>query len=453
MSEKINPVELSSRIIDTGNPEPPHNRVLDELFEVEDEVAVVESFSHCWAVKTQEGLVCVDASGSGSGENVVKALRGWSKEPINSLVYTHGHLDHVGGSGAFMDDADTRSQKKPVVIAHEAVLDRFNRYRLTGDWNTFINKRQFGGITPRAEVGTTQIGIGGLGPKFLPDSVADPEITYEDSYLLEVGGKKLELNHGRGETDDHTWVWDEENKTVFAGDFIIWTFPNAGNPQKVQRYALEWASVLREMISRGAERVYPAHGLPIVGRKRVEVVLGDMAEALEYLTDVTLELMNQGARLDAIIHEVRVPDHLSEKPWLAPLYDEPEFVVRNIYRLYGGWWDGDPSRLKPAPDSLLAKELVSLMGSIEALVTRAEELAENGEFRLACHLVELAVQSEPEHEGAQRARAHVYWQRRSAERSLMSKGIFAAAARESEATYGDVTPRMKMREAVRKSME
>jgi len=67
--------------------------------------------------------------------------------------------------------------------------------------------------------------------------------------------------------------------------------------------------------------------------------------------------------------------------------------------------------------------------------------------------VELAVQSEPEHEGAQRARAHVYWQRRSAERSLMSKGIFAAAARESEATYGDVTPRMKMREAVRKSME
>ena len=211
--------------------------------------------------------------------------------------------------------------------------------------------------------------------------------------------------------------------------------------------------MLREMISRGAERVYPAHGLPIVGRKRVEVVLGDMAEALEYLTDATLELMNQGARLDAIIHEVRVPDHLSEKPWLAPLYDEPEFVVRNIYRLYGGWWDGDPSRLKPAPDSLLAKELVSLMGSIEALVTRAEELAENGEFRLACHLVELAVQSEPEHEGAQRARAHVYWQRRSAERSLMSKGIFAAAARESEATYGERTPRMKMREAVRKSMQ
>jgi len=36
---------------------------------------------------------------------------------------------------------------------------------------------------------------------------------------------------------------------------------------------------------------------------------------------------------------------------------------------------------------------------------------------------------------------------------LMSKGIFAAAARESEATYGERTPRMKMRDAVRKSMQ
>ncbi len=110
MSETVDPVELSNRIIDTGNPEPPHNRVLDELVEVEDGVAVVESFSHCWAVKTQEGLVCVDASGTGSGENVVEALRGWSKDPIHSLVYTHGHLDHVGGSGAFIDDAGTRVQ-------------------------------------------------------------------------------------------------------------------------------------------------------------------------------------------------------------------------------------------------------------------------------------------------------------------------------------------------------
>ena len=35
MSGIVDPVELSNRIIDTGNPEPPHNRVLDELVEVD----------------------------------------------------------------------------------------------------------------------------------------------------------------------------------------------------------------------------------------------------------------------------------------------------------------------------------------------------------------------------------------------------------------------------------
>ena len=41
MSETVDPVELSNRIIDTGNPEPPHNRELDELVELEAEVAEV----------------------------------------------------------------------------------------------------------------------------------------------------------------------------------------------------------------------------------------------------------------------------------------------------------------------------------------------------------------------------------------------------------------------------
>jgi len=46
------------------------------------------------------------------------------------------------------------------------------------------------------------------------------------------------------------------------------------------------------------------------------------------------------------------------------------------------------------------------------------------------------VEAETKHKKAHRARADVYWRRRAAERSLMSKGIYAAAARESEAALG-----------------
>ncbi|MDP6178011.1 MAG: alkyl sulfatase dimerization domain-containing protein [Acidimicrobiales bacterium] len=432
MSTHPDPVELSSRIIDTGTAEPPHNRVTGELTQVDDDIAVVESFSHCWVIRTDEGLVCFDTSGTGSGTGVVESIRNWSSEPFHSLVYTHGHLDHVGGSGAFMADAEARGGPRPRVLAHEAVPARFDRYRTTNGWNIVINLRQFGGVVkPEA------MGIGGSGRTFLPDDVAEPDEMFRDTLAFSVGDRGIELRHARGETDDHAWGWDASSLTAYTGDFMSWVFPNAGNPQKVQRYPIEWAAALREMLAAGAERVCPAHGLPIVGRQRVELVLGDLAEALEHLSGRTLELMNEGATLDTIIHEVTVPEHLQDRPWLAPQYDEPEFVVRNVYRQFGGWWDGNAANLKPAPESALASEVVALAGSVEALTERARELAEAGDLRLACHLVEMAVAAEPHHEGAHRARAAVYWQRRKAARSLMSKGIFAAAARESEAEVGE----------------
>ena len=91
-------------------------------------------------------------------------------------------------------------------------------------------------------------------------------------------------------------------------------------------------------------------------------------------------------------------------------------------------------------------------GNYEAALDRALELVESGDVRLACHLVEVAVAAEPEHEGAQRARAEVYWHRRATERSLMSKGVFAAAARESEAALGNEVASDGMRSTIRDAM-
>ncbi|MDP6077122.1 MAG: MBL fold metallo-hydrolase, partial [Acidimicrobiales bacterium] len=80
MSSHPDPVELSSRIIDTGTAEPPHNRVTGELTQVDDDIAVVESFSHCWVIRTDEGLVCFDTSGSGT--RIVASIRNWTDAPF-----------------------------------------------------------------------------------------------------------------------------------------------------------------------------------------------------------------------------------------------------------------------------------------------------------------------------------------------------------------------------------
>ena len=83
---------------------------------------------------------------------------------------------------------------------------------------------------------------------------------------------------------------------------------------------------------------------------------------LESLHDQTVAMMNEGARLDDIVNSIDYPTDLLEKPYLQPVYDEPEFVVRNTWRLYGGWYDGNPANLKPAPEAEVARAVAELAG-------------------------------------------------------------------------------------------
>ena len=345
----------------------------------------------------------------------------------------------MGGSGAFLADSTSRGLARPTVLSHEAVLPRFERYTDMSDFNNLINRRQFGGIRADSGLG---IGAGEIAPPagatgaaqgtFLPADALVPDQTFRDSLSLVVGDETIEMYHDRGETDDHLWAWFPKKKWIVTGDFIIWNFPNAGNPQKVQRYAAEWARALRRMVALGPELLLPAHGLPIAGKERIAMVLGEIASALESLVTQVIQMMNDGATLDAIIHTVQVPAAVLAKPYLRPLYDEPEFVVRGIWRMYGGWWDGAASRLKPAPDAVLGTEIAALAGGADVLIARAKGVAEDGDMRLACHLADFAGWAAPDDPTIHARRAEIYELRRKQEMSLMSKGIFRAAARESE---------------------
>lgn len=399
----------------------PINRINHQLSELSSDVAVVEAFSHSIVFKTDDGLVTFDTSNEHGGAKCVHAIQSWTQDPFNTVVFTHGHIDHVGGCGAFCAAYEGR---KPTIVGHENVAARFDRYRMTNGYNHVINERQFGQFKRRGYDLAGQ-------SHFLPLATPAPDITYTNDLAMNVGGLDIQLNHAKGETDDHTWAWIPKHKAICAGDFFIWAFPNAGNPQKAQRYPKEWAAALRDMASRDAELFLPAHGLPIAGKDRIKQVLNEVASVLETMVSQTLDLMNEGASLNDIIHAVKVSPELLAKPYLGPTYDEPEFVVRNVWRLYGGWYEGNPAQLKPARDAAVAAELAKLSGGALKLAERARELAET-DARLACHLAEFAAQAEPDNNAVHHLRAEVYQKRREGETSLMAKGIFGTAANQSK---------------------
>jgi glyoxylase-like metal-dependent hydrolase (beta-lactamase superfamily II) len=391
------------------------------LAEICDGVAFVPSFANVTAFATDDGLVLVDTGSSFAGAACHDEFRRWTGQRLNTAVYSHGHIDHVCGLPAWEAEAAERGWPAPVVVAHEAVRRRFDRYRLTAGYNALINQRQFGVPDLR-----------------WPAEYRYPDRAYRDELALEVGGRAFSLRHEKGETDDHTVTWLADARVLCCGDLFIWASPNAGNPQKVQRYPREWAAALRRMVALEPEYLLPGHGLPVIGADRVRQALTDTADLLDVLVDRTLEVMNAGGRLDDAIHGVRPPADLAARPYLRPVYDEPEFIVRNVWRLYGGWWDGNPATLKPAPERALAAELASLAGGAAALADRALTLTEQAlaggdaetALRLAGHLAELAWLAAPGDTAIAAARHRVFSARADAATSTMARGIFRWAARE-----------------------
>jgi alkyl sulfatase BDS1-like metallo-beta-lactamase superfamily hydrolase len=404
------------------------------MAEVADGVAFVPSFANVAAVTTGEGLVLVDVGSQFLSGQVHRTLRGWTDLDLHTAIYSHGHIDHVFGMHRWEADAEAHGRPRPTVVAHEAVSARFDRYVRTAGYNTVVNRRQFG-----------------IDDLEWPTEYRYPDTTFRDRLDLDVGGVRAELHHDRGETDDHAWAWFPVQRVLCAGDLFIWASPNAGNPQKVQRYPLEWATALRRMLALydspdgGPEVLLPGHGYPIMGADRIRQALGDTAELLESLVEQTLDCMNRGARLDEAIHSVTPPPHLMARPYLQPVYDEPEFVVRGVWRLYGGWWDGNPATLKPAPERAVARELAALAGGPGVLADRALALADaaGGDaataggrdpdegLRLAGHLAELAWLAAPDDPAVAEVRRTVFTRRAGTATSTMARGVFTWAARET----------------------
>jgi alkyl sulfatase BDS1-like metallo-beta-lactamase superfamily hydrolase len=367
-------------------------------------------------IRTSAGLIFIDTAKPDTAAKTLAAVRRWDDSPVHTVIYTHGHIDHTSGITLIDAEADARGLSRPHVIAHRNVLRRLSRYEVTHGFNSIVQGQQFDY------------------PDYVyPIGQRRPDEIYDDTLSLAIGGERIELFHGRGETDDATFVWLPEQRVLASGDFVIWVFPNAGNPRKVQRYAPDWAAALRRMQGLRPDVLIPGHGPVIFGSDRAAQVLNDGAEVLEDLIRQTLELMNQGRALDEILHTVSASGKLLAKPYLLPKYDDPEFVVRGIWHLYAGWFDGNPAHLKPAPPGELADEMAALAGGVAALANRAKALAGAGQTRLAAHLIELASTAAPASAEIQRVRAIVYAQCAAAEPSLIGKAIFEVYRRDAEA--------------------
>ena len=223
----------------------------------------------------------------------------------DTAVYTHGHIDHVfgiagvrgGGAGATAGRHGSIAPRGGAAAASTATA-------LTAGYNAVINQRQFQ--------------VPGLR---WPTEYRYPDVTYRDRLDLDVGGVALRAAPRAGrDRRPHVGVGARTPGALHRRPRSSGATPNAGNPQKVQRYAAGVGGRAAGRWRRSEpELLLPGHGLPIVGRRPRAQVLLDTADAARVACATqTLALMNEGARLDDIIHTVRAPARSARAAVPAP---------------------------------------------------------------------------------------------------------------------------------------
>jgi len=346
---------------------------------------LIRSFGNVGIVETDEGLVVFDITGKQLGPKSFCGVREVTDKPIKFIVYSHGHFDHCFGFGPFIKEIKDEGWEMPEIIAHENCLKRFEKYRLLDRYHAWINSMQFAS-SPEEE-----------SELVTAHETIDPTIIIRgnERYLFTLGGVTFEINHDRGETDDSLWMFVPEKGVIFAGDLMISSYPNVGNPYKVQRYPKHWALAMENMMEKNAEYLVPGHLRLIEGKERVEDVLSITAEAMHFVHDEVVKRLNEGKWFEQIYHEMLeiCPDKLKKHEILEPSYGCYRFAIHAVYRLYHGWYDtGNPTDLFPSKSGDIAREFLRITNE-EKYFERARKLYEEGESQLALHLLDVIIKA------------------------------------------------------------
>jgi len=332
-----------------------------------------------------DGVIIVDTLlGPSSAARAYKALREYSDKPVRAIIYTHSHGDHIGGATAFAGD------RRPDIYATEnfGVAEGVNA--VAGPIKFKRNVRQFGRNLPPAE--QTNRGVAPAntddhdrGKGFIPPNIRVPA----EGLKTTIAGIDVEFHPAPGETDDAMFIWLPDEKVLFAGDNFYHAFPNLYAIRgTAYRNVLNWSESVAKMAEFRPHFLVPGHTMPVHGEQAAVTMLSDYSEAIRVVYDQTVQGMNEGKGPDQLAHEVKLPEHLRDKPYLIEFYGSVPHAVRAIYAGLLGWFDGNPAALNPLGPRVRAQKVARLAGGTEKLTAQMQAALAQEDYQWALELAD-----------------------------------------------------------------
>ena len=357
-------------------------------------VAVGYALANSILIEGEKTNIIIDTTGSEETAREVKDLfDAINPNPVETIIYTHNHADHTYGATVFAEGSN------PDIYAHSTTEIYLSR--VIGILRPIISSRSnrmFGNALPKEQVENNGIGpfleIGRDGRK---PGLLYPTKTFTDQIEFEAAGHKIQLFHAPGETNDQLFVWLPEKKALFPGDNFYKTFPNLytirGTPY---RDLVGWVNSIDMMRYLEPEYLVPSHTRPIVGKEKINTLLTTYRDAIQFVHDQTVRLMNLGLDPNEIAEQLVLPKHLGDSPYLKEFYGTPAWSAKNVFSGYLGWYDGNPSTLKPLPLKDEAEKIIQLSGDWDSLFKVAEDAFLTGDFQWSLQLTDYLLRSRPD---------------------------------------------------------
>ena len=376
-----------------------------EVIEVTDDIYVGVGYglANSIMIETEKNLIIVDTLGSvETATELIKDFRKISEKPIIAIIYTHNHLDHLGGAKVFFDEEYTE------IYAQENIIYNLDNIATTIRPIIFErSSRQFGIPLPEEEI--VHQGIGG----FLEINdqstfgLVRPNILFDDQMTLKIDDLTLMLAHVPGETDDHLYVWIPEKKVVMVGDNFYRSFANLYAIRGTKfRNPMEWVHSLDKIRLLNAEHLVPSHSRPISGEENVSKALTDYRDGIQFVHDQTIRYINKGLTPNEIVQKVKLPNHLAESPYLQPFYGSISSYIRSIFSGYIGWFSGNISDLHPLSATERAQKFVNIARKQTKISDEAESALTNGEYQWALELADILLALDPDSTNAKKIKAN-----------------------------------------------
>ncbi len=355
-------------------------------------VAVGYGLANSIMIEGDDGVIIVDTmEGKAQASEVLAAFRKITTKPVEAIILTHNHTDHIYGARVFAEGRDVP------VYAHSSTgfyIDKIVNVLVNAIYARSM--RMFGSLLPPSEVVNA-----GIGPSLNVDTtdlgLMRPTVVFDDELEVEIAGIELKLVHAPGETEDQLFVWLPKLKALLPGDNIYQSFPNLYTIRgTAYRDVMKWVRSLDTMRLLEAEVLVPSHTRPLTGAKRIDGVLLAYRDAIQYVHDQTVRGINRGLGPDELVEFVRLPDHLAAHPWLVEHYGTVAWSVRSVFSGYLGWFGGDGAELEPLSPKERASRLAAAFEAAASLPDQARAAFEAGDYQWAAELARHWLTSEPE---------------------------------------------------------